>query len=749
METLASHAARNDPRRGGHFLPLALGILATWVLSGWVFLRFSHPLAFRADHLFLLLHGRLFLDWPHILTNAHLGFPGQIDLLAFPFTDITQRIIQAAVTVATGRVVAGAHLYTAAIMAANYAAAYVALYLFMRRRLDAAFGALAFALLPFAIARIGNHDYLAACYPAPLAFVLLHRVADLSRGGAPLRRLARDPVTWACTALVASSGFYFSMFALLVLAYGGTGLALLRLDRRPLLLALAAAGALAAGLAMILAPFVVQEMREGLQFPPRLAEEQARYGTRISDILRLLDPFSMTGLRNYRALSDQAEGADFWPGPVLTVVALLAALFAPMLAGRAVVPGTGAAPLARGDLVRLMAGLLVVFLLVSVPYGLGMVFNVTVSPLLRAQNRIAPFFGFAAIVLALWAWRGPRSWLRRRLGAARGDVAASGALALLVLLNSGVAIGALPRRQQAMLRNPQYREEIASVDALLAAAERSGARHVLQMPILGWPEQPAQRAFDSYGHLRPYIRSQPGSAWRWSYGLTTQAPDFARLMMAERGGSREGLARRAACLGFDALLIEQRAYSEEDAAAWDRALREGGGLPVHEDRLRRLYSLPPAAGCAESLLPRGEWLDVNASTIAAGLLGPGWYPAEPSMAWGAGTRHVLRIPVAGWQADDLRIDALAWVLPGRGNWQRQVRISAGGEALGTWRFDQHANPAEQSVVIPRRLLPPHGILTLEFTPSAALTPAEAGIGPDTRVLGLGLIRLRFTPVQGG
>ena len=77
-------------------MPLGLAVLLAWALSGALGLRWSRPLSFGGDHLFLLLHGRLFLDWPDILRNPHLGFPGAIDLLAFPFTDLTQRVVQAA-----------------------------------------------------------------------------------------------------------------------------------------------------------------------------------------------------------------------------------------------------------------------------------------------------------------------------------------------------------------------------------------------------------------------------------------------------------------------------------------------------------------------------------------------------------------------------------------------------------------------------------------------------------------------------
>lgn len=575
-------------------MPLGLAVLLAWALSGAFGLRWSRPLSFGGDHLFLLLHGRLFLDWPDILRNPHLGFPGAIDLLAFPFTDLTQRVVQAAATLATGSVVRGAYLYVMAAIAANTAAAYLALVVFTGRGWHAVTGSIAFALLPFFISRIGGHDYLAAFHAAPLAFVLLHRVARAAGPGG----LARDPVVWGCVCIVATSGFYFTVFAVMLLGFGGVSLAVLRRSARPLLPALAAAGAISVILGAVLLPFVLHAMDlraagQGDSFPPRGFHEQILYGTRLADILRLADAVSTPAMQQYGAWAGQHEGADFWPGPLLSMFALCACLWGPLVLARR----HGAAPPAgRQELTSLLVAWLVFCLMFSVPYGLGMVMNVLVSPALRAQNRIAPFFAMAAIILAIWAWRIPTAWIVARAGPARGPALAAIGLAVLAALNAAQGMGGVARRQAHLLASPDYHAEIASLDRMLAAAQDSGAGRILQLPSVSWPEQPPVGGFDPYWHLRPYIRSAPGSAFRWSYGMTMGAPALIELRAIEGLPDRAEATRRIACLGFDAVLLERRAFTPDQVAAWNTALQGAGAPMIHEDDRRHLYRLPPEAG---------------------------------------------------------------------------------------------------------------------------------------------------------
>lgn len=575
-------------------MPLCLAVLLAWALSGALGLRWSRPLSFGGDHLFLLLHGRLFLDWPDILRNPHLGFPGAIDLLAFPFTDLTQRVVQAAATLATGSVMRGAYLYVMATIAANTAAAYLALVVFTGRGWHAVTGSVAFALLPFFISRIGGHDYLAAYHAAPLAFVLLHRVARAAGPGA----LARDPVAWSCVAVIATSGFYFSLFALMLLGFGGVALAVLRRSVRPLLPALAAAGAVSVLLGVVLLAFVLHAMDmraagQGDPFPPRAFHEQILYGTRIADTLRLADAVATPAMQQYGAWAGQREGTDFWPGPLLSIFALCACLLGPLVLARR----RGAAlPAGRHEITSVLVAWLIFCLLFSVPYGLGMVMNVLVSPVLRAQNRIAPFFAMAAMLLAIWAWRIPTAWIVARAGPARGAALAAIGLAALAALNAAQGMGGLARRQAHFLGSPDYHAEIASLDRVLAMAQESGAIRILQLPIVSWPEQPPIGGFDPYWHLRPYIRSAPGSPFRWSYGMTMGAPEFLELRAIGGLPDRAAATRRIACLGFDAVLLERRAFAPDQVAAWDAALQGSGAPMIHGDDRRRLYRLPPVAG---------------------------------------------------------------------------------------------------------------------------------------------------------
>jgi hypothetical protein len=732
----------------GHACRVALGALLAWALLGGFSLRLTHPLAFGEDHLFLLLHGRLFLEWPDILRNGHLGFPGGINLLAFPFSDLTQRLLQFLGTMASGRVFAGAHAYAAAVVAANVATAYAALQVFTRRPGQALVGAVVFATIPFFTFRLGSHDYLAAFYPAPLAFILLHRLAGTTTTGRWLdawRGLALQPLVWGCVGIIATSGIYYSFFSVMLLGVGAAALSLQRRSGRPLLLVTALLVPILAVLALVLAPSVLTELREGAQFPQRQFQEQGLYGTRLANVLRLFDAWPAQALQRYGLLADQYEGFDFWPGPLLSVFVLLACLAAPTLAWPAMAGPPAGSQARRAEMARVVLAYLCFALLFTMPWGLGMVFNVLVSPVIRAQNRIAPFFAFGALLLALWNWRGVARWLALRCGRRHGPRLALLALAVLAGMNGAASLGALSRKQRTLLDSPDYQQEVASLDRILAAAQAQGPSRVLQLPIVSWPEQPRIRDFEPYWHMRPFIRSPRDSQLQWSYGQTAPSAGLAMLRLAQRTGSPAELPAHLGCLGFDLVLLERRAFTAEAAGEWDATLRGGGAALLLEDGLRRLYRLnaPAQPGCAPFRFPVDEWLPATAGGAAEALLGPGWNAADMQMTWGDSRRHALRLPVAAAGQGDLRLDIAAWVLPREGTWRRRVILRSAGEVLGEWRFDNSINLAERSLVIPRRLLPAAGFATVQLDLDEAEVAGRWAHNGDTRLLGVALVLLRL------
>lgn len=726
----------NLERRPG--LLLCLGILLVWLMAGVPFMRFHVPTSLWGDRIFLLLQGRLFLDWPHIFRTDAVGFPGQLDLLGFPFTDLTERIVQFLTTLLTGDVVVGANLYFVVIVAANFAAAFCALRSFQVRPWWCLAGAFAFAFIPYFTTRSRGHDYLAAYYAAPLAFLILPRLVTAVRKQS-LTAIVKDPVTLACCVVIATSGIYYSFFSLLTWGFAGLALAVQERNWRYL-----PAMALPAGLTLVmLVPilvFFVAVAPDNSGFPARMALEQPLYGFRISDVILRLEQFGAAGntLRDYMAIRGTTEGIDAWPGPVLSAFALLAVLFGPLLL-RGRYPG--ARPNYEG-MAPTFNAYLVFCIIYCAPFGLGLIFNLVIAPEIRAQNRIAPFFAFAALLIFLGLWRRVALWLQSRLGRSRGRVTATVGLVACVLVNSTGSEALFARQQHALGNQPAFAAEMTSIRATLAAADSGGLRRILQLPIAAWPESPPIRGFKPYNHFLPFIFSAPGSSRHWSYGTLGESESLSRLQALVKIANWPcALAELSSGYNFDAVLIDRRGYDAAELAAWDSRLTAFGARLVSDDPVRRLYSLP-AAGCSQPLLPLDRWLSAAAGDELDPLLDRGWQAPEPWGRWGTDAAHRILLPNRGLSGRNLGLDLRILQFAGKEGRIPRVEVRVNQTLVATLSVSHPMQPEEHRIVIPSQLLPPSGFTTIELKPEGGSTPPSSISPDDPRSLGVGLIAMR-------
>ncbi len=704
-------------------------------MAGVPFMRLDVPTNLWGDRIFLLLHGRLFLDWPHIFRTDAVGFPDGLDLFGFPFTDFTERLLQFVTTRLTGDVVVGANLYLILIVAANFAAAFWALLAFQIRGWWCLAGAFAFAFIPYFGSRSTGHDYLAAYYAAPLAFLILPRIVGAVRDRS-LTRIVKDPVTLACCVVIATSGIYYSFFALLTWAFTGLALAAQERNWRYLpALALPACLTLIV-LVPILSFFVVVAPQNA--GTARLASEQPLYGLRISDVILRLQQFGVArnALRNYMAIRGTAEGVDVWPGPVLSAFALLAALFG------AVLP-RGRDPEAPPDYVGLAPAIiayLVFCMIYCAPFGLGLIFNLLIAPEIRAQNRIAPFFAFAALLVFFGLWRHVVPWLQSRLGRSIGGVTATVGLVALVLVNSAGSQTLFARQQRALQRQPAFGAEMTSIRSTLAAADSAGLQRILQLPVAPWPEAPAIRGFKPYDHFLPFIFSPAGSARHWSYGALEGTDGLSRLQaLVGMANWPCVLAQLSPGYNFDAVLIDRRGYDAGELAAWDSQLTASGARLVNDDPVRRLYRLP-ASQCSQPLLPFDRWLSAAASGEA--LLDRGWYPPEPWGRWGRGTTQRILLPNRELGQRGLILDLRIMQIADKNGRIPRVEVRVNQTLIGTISAARPMQPEEQRIVIPTTLLSQAGFTTVELIPEGGPIPASNVTPGDNRLLGVGLVAVR-------
>lgn len=706
---------------------LLLGTLLVWTWLGGLRMRLDQPLALWQDHTVFLMQSRLFLERGWHFDTVSLGWPAGLALTDFPFTDLSQRLLLFATTWLAGAPVAGVNLYLFGIATANLVAGTLALQAWLRNPGLALAGGVIFALLPL-FARAGGHDALAGYYPAAIAFLLARRAALAGDGRAG--RMWRWPGTWLGVAIVAASGFYYSFFAVLLWSFLAAALTLQdrAWGRLPPFAALAGVSLV---LLAALLGWQILAASGANGFPARHFIEQPLYAARLADLVVVLEPLHLLPhlVPRYLGARPQTEGLDFWPGPVLSLVALLACLFAPVLASR---PGIGSHPRLRPALLAW----LVFCLLFATPYGLGMAFNLLVAPEVRAQGRLGPFFGFAVLVLAGW-WTSQgaarlRAWRGRHQAAALLAVG----LALVVVANGRDQWQLLARRQQAAA--PAALVEAESVGQAVTAARAAGLRTVLQLPVLPWPEAPPRPGFDPYSATLPYILDPQVPTLRWSAGLTWNRTELAPLQEAERRPTC--LVPIAKALGFDAVLLDHRAYTAEAAAALESTLRHAGVRPIADAGPRRLYALPTtAAPCPPPALARGQWLALEHAAVA---LDSSWYPEEAQLRWGRGAVQRLTLPTG-----EAKLGLRLMVLPDPGGAAPTIAITADGQPLTLLRPARPMQAEDFELTLPAGLVGAAGMLRLELRQSGGPQPAARANAVDIRWFGPALLALRLDPAR--
>ena len=126
------------------------------------------------------------------------------------------------------------------------------------------------------------------------------------------------------------------------------------------------------------------------------------------------------------------------------------------------------------------------------------------------------------------------------------------------------------------------------------------------------------------------------------------------------------------------------------------------------------------------------------------LLKSGWANPEGWGVWSNGDTAKLEIPLATTQPEnellsaEIQFDAAAYLKGPRR--QLRVIVSAAGKTLDSWTF-RKKGAAKQRFgfkITDRKILDNH-LIALTFDIKTPVSPAELGLGPDKRKLGIGLI----------
>ncbi len=290
--------------------------------------------------------------------------------------------------------------------------------------------------------------------------------------------------------------------------------------------------------------------------------------------------------------------------------------------------------------------------------GFGSLFNLLVTPEIRAYNRICAFLMFFALVAVALAL--DRRWMHGRwLGRAT----------LCLVL----AIGILDQTQALRglnLAQTDIRSQSQQVQVIVQQLERAlpDRAMVYQLPFTTYLNETGTARMKAYDHLRPYLVSR---TIHWSYpALSNLQVNWQRRISQL---DAEHLARQLASGGFAAILVDRYGYTDggkEIADSLQSALVGRGQMAANERYVA--FDIRPLKGT-------GDALQVQESISAVPMAATVGMPACPGE------------PVAN-------IDQLATATGPV--WDKTPHISSRGEfrVLG-WAIDQSANSAAAAVDI--------------------------------------------------
>jgi hypothetical protein len=312
--------------------------------------------------------------------------------------------------------------------------------------------------------------------------------------------------------------------------------------------------------------------------PDRFWDAQSFLGLRIPDMIipqRSVSTWLQNVSNAYYAVSGVKGANDSYLGTIGifgAIVAIVLALRVRLLRDPSV---------QESETVR-AASLLALFCLAfGITNGLGLLFSMTLTAMLRAQDRIIPLLAFYCIYIGLYS---VETWIRI-MASAQARFAAAGLVLVVALLGlldqtSGPMYAALQSEMA-----PLYKSDRQFYTELEKALPVNSA--VLELPPMHQFEDATYMALglDAYDELRGPTYT---NGLRWSFGLSSHNEGYLSQLDKD---ARQTLAQ-AIVRGFGAVLILKQGYADRGAALTEQIAHLLNRKPLIETSRYVAFKLP-------------------------------------------------------------------------------------------------------------------------------------------------------------
>ncbi len=538
---------------------IIIGAIATFLLAsvfmsglpGGLIPNLTSPYGYSGDSLFhAWMAQRVTEGW--LFDNARSGYPFGSSFLDFPGSDAGAHLLIKVFALMSGGWVGGVNLFFLFGFASCFVATYVTARAFSLNRSFAVAMSVLYTFASFHFLRLG-HLFYTWYFVAPLFFYLALDIY-LTRGPkcySGLKSTLRKLVASAAGMIVlASFGVYYALFGVIILATAGVMSAIKSRSSHGAKKAALLISATILGVILNLAPNVLGTYKDGPnpEVAKRSISESEIHGLKMMQLLMPRIGHRISGLeeigQKYRQTPLVHENTFSSLGIIGAAGFMMALFYLIFIPAR----------MGSDNRLRLLAVTIFMLFLFATIGGLGSLFAMVVSPLIRGWNRDSIFIACGAL---LFFFISLQLLLQKKAPWLANQSVAIAVVLLFVGLYDQTAPVCKNCNAAVKASFDSDRDFIHSIEKALPAGGS-----VYQLPYISFPETPPMHRLDSYQMMTGVLHSK---ALHWSYGGMKGRPGdlFYRALGQEPISHQIEVIRK---LGFDGIYIDRRGYADNGEA---------------------------------------------------------------------------------------------------------------------------------------------------------------------------------------
>lgn len=725
-------------------------ILASLLMSGWptgLIPDITYPFVYAGDGLsHAWIVQRALEGW--IFDNLRSGYPFGSNFLDYPGSDSGNIAIFKLLGLLGADWAAAINIYFLASFSAIFTASYVVMRCFGISKILCLSGALLYAFIPFHIQRLG-HLFYAWYFVVPLFFYFSLRIFE----GKVIFFFQRRKVIHAAlmgisVIFLASFGVYYALFGAIVIAVAAIAGFIKNRNLIPIRQGVLLIGLISIGILLNIAPNLTNNFTNGKN--PEVAQrnpaESEVYALKLRQLILPRADHRVERLASFTKQYTVGAIAGYYEWSVpLGVVGALGFLF---LGGKIVMVLAGRSIDYR---VRLLALLTWILFLFGTIGGLGAIFAGFISPSIRGWDRISIFIGFGAITGFLLIYQQCIDQFFPVKTKVIIPLISAVVFSVLAVYDQNVSVPHL-RNKKVNLAFERDQNFVRKIEQIVTP----GAA-IYQLPYVAFPEEPPLFRLPSYEPAAGFLHSI-SLKWSWG-GMKGREGDLFYRALAKESIERQLEVIKS--LGFAGIYVDRRGFEDNAQALIERLTRLRGVLPMftRADGEVIFFKIDPHSDVdlrglsgAQIMQKSGYVVDKLGKRYSASFADGIDFTRSD---WPEFVRYVngLSVPERSGRWSDAKIAStvrfdffsvlpqnftlVLTTLPFVANTDQDLVIR-----IGTHDYRLKLQAGIQEVRVPVNLSGEQ-VDFIEFLPPNPTSPQQLGLSTDSRMLGVGFVRLHF------